>query len=143
MTERQEIIGMIEQAIRAHQRNMAHAELGKAQSGSNSSVEFENTISHARGEIERLQGLKDRIGNNNGRVTQKERLDKISIQLSEVQGQVTSVNHTLENHSAILSGIKATIDTIEVECPLFRADMEEGQMIFVKKSADDNPSMGQ
>lgn len=133
MTERQEIVDMIEQAIQAHQRNMARAELAKAQCDANPTTELEDTIDYAAREIDRLQALKGRIGDNNGRVTQKERLDKISAQLSEVQGQVTGVNHTLENHGVLLNGIKATIDTIEVECPLFRPDMEEGVLTFVRK----------
>ena len=141
MTERQEIINTIDQAIRAHQRNLARAELKKAKGDTNPPVD--DAISYANREIDRLQSLKARMGNNNGRVTQKDRMDRISAQLSEVQGQITSVNGTLDNHGVVLTSIKAVVDTIEVECPLFRPDMEEGVLTFVRKLPDDSPSVGQ
>ena len=143
MTERQEIINTIDQAIRAHQRNLARAELKKAKGDTNPPAELDAAISYASREIDRLQALKARMGNNNGRVTQRDRTDKLSAQLSEVQGQITSVNGTLANHGAILSSIKTTIDTIEHECPLFRPEMEEGALIFVKEIPDDRPGLGQ
>lgn len=143
MTERQEIIDTIDQAIRAHERNLARAELKKAQSSSNPPAELDDAISHASREIDRLQSLKARMGNNNGRVTQKDRMDRISAQLSEVQGQLTSVNGTLDNHGMVLTSIRATVGTIEQECPLFRADMEEGVLTFVRKQPDDSSGVGQ
>lgn len=143
MTERQEIIDTIDQAIRAHQRNLAHAELKKAEGDTNPLAELDAAISYASREIDRLQSLKSRMGNNNGRVTQKDRMDKLSAQVSEVQGQVISVNGTLENQGVILNSIKETIDTIEHECPLFRPDMPEGVLTFVRKQPDDSPSVGQ
>lgn len=143
MTERQEIIDTIDQAIMVHRSNMARAELKKAKSDTNPTVELDAAISYASREIDRLQSLKARMGNNNGRVTQKDRLDRISVQLSEVQGQIIGVTDTLENHSVMLTGIKATTDTIEEECPLFRPDMEDGVLTFVRKLPDDGAGLGQ
>lgn len=143
MTERQEIIGTINQAILAHERNLARAELKKAQGDANPPAELDAAISYASREIDRLQSLKNRLGNNNGRVTQKDRMDKLSAQMSEVQGQVISVNGTLRSQSAILTSIKTTVDTIKEECPLFRPDMPEGVLTFVRKQPDDSPSVGQ
>ena len=137
MTERQEIIDTFDQAIRAHQRNLARAELKKAQGDTNPSAELDAAITYASREIDRLQSLKARMGNNNGRVTQKDRMDKLSAQMSEVQGQIISVNGTLNNHGTMLTGIKTTVDTIQQECPLFRADMEEGVLTFVRNPPDD------
>jgi len=143
VTERQEIIETIDQAIRAHQRNLARAELRKAQGDINPPGEIDAAIGYANREIDRLQSLKARMGNNNGRVTQRERLDQISAQLSEVQGQLIGVNGTLDNHGAMLTSIKATVGTVEQECPLFRPDMEEGVLTFVRKLPDDSPGVGQ
>lgn len=143
MTERQEIVDTIDQAIRAHQRNLARAELKKATGTTNPPAELDAAISYASREIDRLQSLKNRMGNNNGRVTQKDRMDKLSAQMSEVQGQVISVNGTLRNQSAILTSIKGTVDTIREECPLFRPDMPEGVLTFVRKQPDDGPDLGQ
>ena len=143
MTERQEIIDTFDQAIRAHQRNLARAELKKAQGDTNPPAELDDAINYASREIDRLQSLKNRMGNNDGRVTQRDRLDRISAQLSDVQGQMIGVNGTLDNHGVMLTGIKTVVDTIEQECPLFRPDMEEGVLTFVRKQPDDSPSVGQ
>lgn len=143
MTERREIIDTFDQAIRAHQRNLARAELKKAQGDTNPPAELDAAITYASREIDRLQSLKKRMGDNNGRVTQKDRMDRISAQLSEVQGQMRSVNGTLGNHGVMLTSIKTVVDTIEQECPLFRPDMEEGVLTFVRKLPDDSPSVGQ
>lgn len=143
MSERQEIIDTIDQAILAHERNLARAELRKAQGNTNPTVELDAAINYASREIDRLQILKDRMGNHNGRVTQRDRMDKLSAQMGEVQGQMIGVNGTLKNQSVILGSIKTTIETIEKECPLFRSDLENGVLTFVRNKPDDSAGMGQ
>jgi len=141
MSERQEIIDTIDQAILAHERRLVRAELKKAQSETNPTAELDTAIGYASREIDRLQVLKSRMDNHNGRVTQRDRMDKLSAQVGEVKGQMIGVNGTLKNQGVILGSIKTTIDTIEKECPLFRADMEEGVLTFVRKT-DDHSSLG-
>lgn len=137
--ERQEILHTIDRAIMTHEANIARLELKQATLGDDAPSSIGRSIEHAQEEIERLKAKKSRIGGNGGRVTQRERESSITAQLGMIQGDllalradVTTQGNGLDEMRSLTGEIRVLADAIREECPLFRADMEEGPLIYVK-----------
>ena len=142
MPDRSEIIAIIDRAILTHHKNLAGAELEKAELATTPAPELDVTIEHSTAEIDRLQAMRLRIvANNRSKVDGEERLDTLSAQLSTLNGQFQSLETTLATHGVLLVSVNKTTQKIEEGCPLFNPDMQEGILEFVREKTRDGPGM--
>jgi len=140
--ERSEILSIIDRAILTHQKNLARAELDRAELGKNPSSELDAVVYHTTGEIDRLQAMRERIeSNHRSKVANIERLDTLSAQLSALNGHFHSLETTLGVHGGLLASVNKTTQQIEEGCPLFNPDMQEGILEFVREKARDGTGM--
>jgi hypothetical protein len=137
MPERQEILSIIEEAILTHERTIAEAELKKAAYGSGDvPPEINKAILHAETEINRLEKMRQRIAANSGNspVTQREQIEALSAQVSEVRGAIAQVAQSTIETRADVADIKVVVDQISEGCPLLNPDMKEGPLWLVRNA---------
>jgi hypothetical protein len=131
MSNRSEIVDLIEWAIDAHRRNIAMAELKKAQLGLVAPEVLDDSINSSSAEIDRLCKMKEHVLNNGkGAPSNGERLDQLSAQISGLQGQVSTIRYELVD-------VANAVGELRDGCPLFNPDTPEGPLIFVRKRSQD------
>ena len=131
MTERNEIVGLIDQAINAHRRNIARAEIRKADLGLAAPDILDISIATSDAGIERLIKLRDNaVANGNGKTTNGDRMDQISVQITGLQGELLLFHQDV---STEIMDLKCVVMELRDGCPLFNPDTPEGPLVFVRK----------
>ena len=128
MSRREEMIDLFGQAIDAHQRNIAKTEIRKADLGLAAPDILDEEIERSYAEIDRLEKMREKSkSNGKGRVTNGERLDLISAQISTLGGEVSMMHYDMKD-------IKSVVTELRDGCPLFNPDTPEGPLEFVRKT---------
>ena len=127
-----EITGLFDQAINAHRRNIAKAEIRKADLGLAAPAALDESVASSEREIARLGKLREHA-KGNGRTTNGDRLDQLSAQISGLQGEVLILRRDTGNCVDEIGDVKSAVMELRAGCPLFNPDMPDGPLEFVRK----------
>ena len=127
-----EITGLFDQAINAHRRNIAKAEIRKADLGLAAPAALDESVASSEREISRLSKMRD-SAKNNGRTTNGDRLDRLSAQISGIQGEVLVLRRDTSSCVNEIADVKSVVMELRGGCPLFNPDTPDGPLEFVRK----------
>ena len=102
--DREEIIGLINEAILTNQRNQMRSELQKAQFGQQVPPSVQNTIDYSQAEITRLERMLETVTNGDGaKVGNGEQFISLSAQFSSLRADFTGRVDVIQEEIVVLA----------------------------------------
>ena len=130
MSNRLEVLSLIDEAIDAHRKNIARAQIRAADLGLAAPDILSETIVKSNREIDRLILMRQNLKDGTDGPPDGERFDQISAQVSVLQGEFTTFRQDVRVDINKLANV---VQELRNGCPLFNPEAKEGPLVFVKK----------